>query len=344
MSTIVSVPLANQLQVPFLKRRSIYEIRERHSRMYRWTALITSLTLVELPWNILGSSLYFLCWYWTVGFPSSRAGFTYFMLSFWFPIYYTTIGLVRALSDRNGQHGTLMIAAQAVAAMAPNAEIAAILFSFLFSFVLTLYVPLARSYSWITADHERVIATVCCSHTGCWAGGSGCIAFRHTPISSKLFSAKVRSSLTFRGPLSDVYFTALGRSSIQCSDVELATIEPPSGQSCSQYLNPFVSANGGYLTNGDATSGCKYCPYSTTDAFLSSSFNIFYSHHWRNVGIFAAFVVFNVSTVLTVPSEDATYHGPSQVFAIYAFTWLFRMRQPGRVRGFVRRLLPRRSH
>lgn len=61
MSTIISVPLSNQLQVPFLDMRSIFEIRERHSSMYSWTAFITSQILVEIPWNILGSSLYFLC-------------------------------------------------------------------------------------------------------------------------------------------------------------------------------------------------------------------------------------------------------------------------------------------
>lgn len=119
MSTIISVPLSNQLQVPFLDSRSIYEIRERHSSMYSWTAFLTSQIMVELPWNILGSTLYFLCWYWTVGFPSDRGGFTYLMLGVVFPLYYTTIG-------------------QAVAAMCPNAEIAALVFSFLFSFVLSL--------------------------------------------------------------------------------------------------------------------------------------------------------------------------------------------------------------
>lgn len=119
MSTIISVPLANQLQVPFIDQRSIYEIRERPSRMFSWSALVTSQILVEIPWNILGSSLFFLCWYWTVGFDNSRAGYTYLMLAIINPLYYTTIG-------------------QAVAAMSPNAEIAALLFSFLFSFVITL--------------------------------------------------------------------------------------------------------------------------------------------------------------------------------------------------------------
>ena len=118
MALILSVPLANQLQVVFLNLRDVYEIRERPSRIYSWPALVTSQILVELPWNMLGTTFFFLCWYWTVGFPTDRAGYTYLVLGVLFPIYYTTIG-------------------QAVAAMSPTAEIAGVLFSFLFSFVLT---------------------------------------------------------------------------------------------------------------------------------------------------------------------------------------------------------------
>ena len=122
MASILSVPLVGQIQVPFLNTRNVYEIRERPSRMYSWTALLTAQIAAEVPWNILGSGIFFLCWYWTVGFDNSRAGYTYLMLGLVFPFYYTTIGF-------------------AVAAMAPNAEIANILFSLIFSFVLTLYVP-----------------------------------------------------------------------------------------------------------------------------------------------------------------------------------------------------------
>ena len=94
MGTIVSVPLANQLQVPFIAVRDIYEIRERPSRMYSWTALVTAQIASELPWNILGSTIFFLCWYWTVAFPTDRGGYTYLMYSVINPIYYTTIGQV----------------------------------------------------------------------------------------------------------------------------------------------------------------------------------------------------------------------------------------------------------
>ena len=95
MSAVVCVPLSNQLQVPFLNLRSIYEIRERPSRMYSWTALLTSQMLVEIPWNILGSSLFFFCWYWTVGFPTDRGGYTYLLYGILTPVYYTTLGQVR---------------------------------------------------------------------------------------------------------------------------------------------------------------------------------------------------------------------------------------------------------
>ena len=81
--------------------------------------MLLSQLIVEIPWNILGSSIFFLCWYWTVGFDTSRGGYTYLLFSVLFPLYYTTI-------------------AQAVAAMAPNAVIASVLFSALFSFVISL--------------------------------------------------------------------------------------------------------------------------------------------------------------------------------------------------------------
>lgn len=119
MATIVSVPLSNQLQVPFIDMRTIYEVRERPSRIYSWTSMLASLIITELPWDILGSSLFFICWYWTVGFENGRAGYTYLLMGVTLPFYYTTIGL-------------------AVAAISPTAQIAGLLFSLLFSFVLTL--------------------------------------------------------------------------------------------------------------------------------------------------------------------------------------------------------------
>jgi ATP-binding cassette subfamily G (WHITE) protein 2 (SNQ2) len=119
MATILSAPLGQQLVVPYINLWDVYKIRERPSRMYHWSALITSQIIVELPWNILGSSLFFVTWYFTVGFETSRAGYTYLMYGVLFPIYYTTI-------------------AQAIASTAQTTQIAGLLYSFIFSFVLIL--------------------------------------------------------------------------------------------------------------------------------------------------------------------------------------------------------------
>jgi len=101
---------------------------------------------------------------------------------------------------------------------------------------------------------------------------------------------------------------ALGGQQIGCSDIEYSHVDPPSGQTCSQYLGRYISAKGGYVSNPAATSQCQFCPYRTTDEFLGNNFNIKYSHRWRDVGIFIVFIAFNIS-------------------CIYAFTYLFRMKK-----------------
>ncbi|KAF7984655.1 hypothetical protein HWV62_12906 [Athelia sp. TMB] len=239
MATILSVPLASQLQVPYIKMRNIYEIRERPSRMYSWTSFVTSQLLVEIPWNILGSALLFICWYWTVGFPTARAGYTFLMMGIAYPLYYTTFGM-------------------AVAAMAPTAEIAALLFSLLFSFVLT--------FNGVLQPYRQL---------GWWQW-----MYHLSPY-----------TYLIEGLLGQ----AIGHESITCSSTEFVTLTPPSGQTCGSYMADYISAAGGYLVNSDATSDCQFCSIATTDAFLAESFNIFYSNHWRDFGIMFAFTVFNIA-------------------------------------------------
>ncbi|KAF8877242.1 pleiotropic drug resistance ABC transporter [Gymnopilus junonius] len=262
MATILSVPLSNQLQVPFLNIRKIYEIRERPSRMYNWTALVTAQILIELPWNILGSTILFFTWYWTVAFESSRGGYTYLMMGIAFPFYYTTF-------------------AQGVAAMAPSAEIAALLFSFLFSFVITFNGVLQpfRALKW-------------------WRW-----MYHLSPF-----------TYLIEGLLGQ----AIGKQIVNCSPVEFVSLTPPSGMTCGQYMGPYMSFAGGYLTNPNATSACQFCSVRTTDEFLGAAFNIYYSHHWRNFGILVAFIAFNV-------------------FLVFFLTYMFRIRKGSILPSFRRK-------
>ncbi|TFK52827.1 hypothetical protein OE88DRAFT_1711701 [Heliocybe sulcata] len=263
MSTVMPVALSQQLQVPFIHMRSIYEVRERPSRMYSWTALLTSQLLAELPWNILGSTLFFLCWYWTVGFPNDRAGYTYLMLGVVFPLYYTTIG-------------------QAVAAMSANPQIAAVIFGFLFSFVLI--------FNGVLQPYDQL---------GWWQW-----MYRLSPF-----------TYFIEGLLGQ----ALGKTLISCSDVEYVTLTPPSGLTCGEYMQPFISYAGGYLADPSATSGCQFCSSRTADQLLGGFFNIQYAHRWRNFGLLIVYIAFNTA-------------------AIYFFTYMFRIRSGDPLAALRRRL------
>ncbi|KAL4785058.1 ABC-2 type transporter-domain-containing protein [Aspergillus varians] len=95
-----------QLQPLYLERRDIYEAREKKGKMYHWSAFTTGLIISELPYLVLCAVLYYVTWYYTVGFPggSDKAGAVFFVMLM-YEFIYTGIG-------------------QAIAAYAPNAVFA----------------------------------------------------------------------------------------------------------------------------------------------------------------------------------------------------------------------------
>ncbi|KAF7554149.1 hypothetical protein G7Z17_g3127 [Cylindrodendrum hubeiense] len=82
-----------QLQPLFIHRRDIFETREKKSKMYSWIAFVTGLIVSEIPYLCICAVLYFVAWYYTVGFPgdSNRAGGTFFVMLI-YEFVYTGIG------------------------------------------------------------------------------------------------------------------------------------------------------------------------------------------------------------------------------------------------------------
>jgi ABC-type multidrug transport system permease subunit len=125
----VAPGVINQLQPLFIERRDIFETREKKSKMYSWVAFVTGLVVSEFPYLVICAVLYFVCWYYTVGFPnnSNSAGGTFFVMLF-YEFLYTGIG-------------------QFIAAYAPNAIFASLvnplIIGILVSFCGTL-VPYAQ--------------------------------------------------------------------------------------------------------------------------------------------------------------------------------------------------------
>ncbi|GKZ28499.1 hypothetical protein AbraIFM66950_008357 [Aspergillus brasiliensis] len=98
----VAPGVINQLQPYFLQNRDIFETREKKSKTYHWIAFIGAQAISEMPYLVVCGTLYFLCWYFTVGFPSvaTISGHMYFQMIL-YEFLYTPIG-------------------QAIAAYAPN--------------------------------------------------------------------------------------------------------------------------------------------------------------------------------------------------------------------------------
>ncbi|PNS14521.1 Brefeldin A resistance protein [Sphaceloma murrayae] len=59
--------LAQQIMPHFVTQRSLYEARERPSKIYSWQAFIISNIFVELCWNSLMAVIMFCCYYYPVG-------------------------------------------------------------------------------------------------------------------------------------------------------------------------------------------------------------------------------------------------------------------------------------
>lgn len=87
--------------------------------------------------------------------------------------------------------------------------------------------------------------------------------------------------------------TGLAGNAVFCLPRELVTFQPPLGQTCGQYMQPYLQTAGGYLIDSDASSNCQYCQIANTDTFLASV-NSYYSQRWRNYGILLAFIFFNI--------------------------------------------------
>ncbi|GME85206.1 unnamed protein product [Ambrosiozyma monospora] len=98
--------------------------------------------------------------------------------------------------------------------------------------------------------------------------------------------------------IASVLAAGLGNSHVACSEKEFSTIVPPEGQSCQEYMEPYISMAGGYLRDTDDDS-CQFCSMSDTNVFLTS-LHIEYDKRWRNWGIFICYLAINWTVMFFV--------------------------------------------
>lgn len=94
-----------------------------------------------------------------------------------------------------------------------------------------------------------------------------------------------------------VVSTGLHARPVICSSTEIATLQPPTGSTCGQYLGSYAAQAGGSIYNPNALSDCQYCPLTNADQFLSSV-AISWNERWRNYGLGFAYIIFNVAVAV----------------------------------------------
>lgn len=105
----VAPGVINQLQPLFIERRDIYDTREKKSRMYSWKAFVTGQIISEFPYLCVCGVLYFVCWYYTVGFSAetNKAGAS-FLVVWLYEFLYTGIGQFVAAYSPNAVFASLV--------------------------------------------------------------------------------------------------------------------------------------------------------------------------------------------------------------------------------------------
>lgn len=112
----------------------------------------------------------------------------------------------------------------------------------------------------------------------------------------------------------------IGDTNIVCSPTELLSFTAPSNSTCGTYMQPYIAANGGYLTDPNSMTNCNFCSQSKTNEFLEAS-HIDFDKRWQNWGIFFCYIFINMALtvffywVARVPKKDRKVHETQQLAA-----------------------------
>ena len=223
--------LCQQPMPYFVVQRSLYEVRERPSKVYGWKVFMPAQTLAELPYNSIMALFMFVCWYYPVGLQknaeaagqTSERGALIFLLLLafmWFTATFTH----------------MVIAAFETAEAGGN--VANILFMMCLIFCGVLANPDSMPRFWI-------------------------FMYRVSPFSylvSSMLSTAVANTAAYCADNEFLHFDPVsGQNCDQYMDSYIngnATLG--------------LNAAGGYLTNPSATENCEYCPIGDTNAYLAS--------------------------------------------------------------------------
>ncbi|KAH8789417.1 AtrD, ABC-transporter [Hyaloscypha sp. PMI_1271] len=93
--------------------------------------------------------------------------------------------------------------------------------------------------------------------------------------------------------VSGMISVGLANSEVVCNPIEYLHFNPPSGKTCIEYMETYISMAGGYLLDENASADCSFCSVRDTNTYLKT-LNSEFSLRWRNLGLMWVFIVFNI--------------------------------------------------
>ncbi|KAH7028749.1 multidrug resistance protein CDR1 [Microdochium trichocladiopsis] len=252
--------LNEQIMPMFVPQRALYEVRERPSKMYRWTMLLLANILVEMAWNVAAAAIAYICWYYPVGFSSLPGG--------------------------NSGAGTDDLSLRGF-----------LVFLFIALFLLFTCTFSHMAIAWNeTAETAGVLASLlyifCIAFSGVGVAPADLPQFwtfmyRVSPV-TYMISGVMSSAMSG-------YEVTCAPGEVLRMVLPSST---NATTTCADFLAGFVAAEGGrVLEQGGGDGTCAFCPLATTDAFLAR-FGIEYADRWRNFGLLWVYIFVNIGLAL----------------------------------------------
>lgn len=260
---VTTFSCAMQQVIPdFIRRRDLFETRERPSRIYSWQAFLLSTTITEILWQTIVAVVVFPVWYYPTGmyqnsFGSERheRGLLMFLLTWSFFVFTSTLSYL-------------------VAAAIEIEETAVNIAQLLFYLVLLFCGYVSRALRPVV--HLITSFSVLASPSSLprfWI-----FMYRLSPLTYQV---------------SSMFSAAVAGTEIKCSDTELLRIPAQRGQTCGQYLASYTTMTGSRVVNPSSLDTCLICPLSETNDFLRS-LGIHYGDRWWQFGIQLGYIACNV--------------------------------------------------
>lgn len=239
------------IQVPLvLERRALFEGRDARTHSYGWFVFCVALVAAELPYLLLCTALYFVCWYWTVGLgagvaASSGAGPTFLVMV----LYELLVAAVGHVAAAAGSDGALA-----------SPVLLGILVPFCGVLVPPAFIPAAwRTWLYPANPLTHLMRGLLAFTLGDGGGGGGGARVACAPAELAVFSPPANT--TCKAYLS-TFFEGAGKGAV--------------------LLSPDPNA-------ASASPSCRVCQFRDGSDYLGTLDVATYADGWRSTGIVAAF-------------------------------------------------------